>query len=193
MDHFIPGLGVDPATQGSGAHLALTYYFYPNAACTPATCQLDVGFVSSPDGGATWSAPTQLAGPMSLADIAATSQGPMVGDYISTSFNATGSAATVFAIGKPHTGAVFDEGMWAPSPPLAVATPSQATRAGDQRGRRERPGRGSGSASHRASLAIEPGHRARGQRARPGPTPDSRDSASRRRRRSSAPGTRSPQ
>ena len=128
VDHFIPGLGVDPATQGSGAHLALTYYFYPNAACTPATCQLDVGFISSPDGGATWSTPTQLAGPMALADIAATSQGPMVGDYISTSFNATGSAATVFAIGKPHTGAVFDEGMWAPTPPLAVATPSQATR-----------------------------------------------------------------
>ena len=91
---------VDPATSGAGAHLALTYYFYPNAACTPATCQLDVGYISSPDGGAHWSAPTQLAGPMSLADIAATSQGPMVGDYISTSFNAAGTAATVFAIGN---------------------------------------------------------------------------------------------
>ena len=70
-------------------HLALTYYYYPNAACTPATCELDVGYISSPDGGATWGAPTQLAGPMASADIAATSQGPMVGDYISTSFNAT--------------------------------------------------------------------------------------------------------
>jgi hypothetical protein len=127
VDHFIPGLAVDPATRGPGAHLALTYYSYPDSACTPATCQLDVGFVSSPDGGATWSLPTQLAGPMSLADIAATSQGPMVGDYISTSFNATGSAATVFAIGNPHTAPVFDEGMWAPSTPLTVATATTAT------------------------------------------------------------------
>ena len=125
VDHFIPGLAVDPATSRSG-HLALTYYSYPNAACTPATCQLNVGFVSSPDGGATWSPSTQLAGPMSLADIAATSQGPMVGDYISTSFNSTGSAATVFAIGNPHT-ALFDEGMWAPSTPLPVATATTAT------------------------------------------------------------------
>jgi hypothetical protein len=128
VDHFIPGLGVDPATSGSGAHLALTYYYYPDAACTAATCQLDVGFVSSPDGGATWSAPTQLAGPMSLADIAATSQGPMVGDYISTSFNHAGTAATVFAIGNPHTGNVFDEGMWAPTTPLPVASAAEATR-----------------------------------------------------------------
>ena len=126
VDHFIPGLAVDPATSRSG-HLALTYYSYPNAACTPATCQLNVGFASSPNGGATWSRSTQLAGPMSLADIAATSQGPMVGDYISTSFNSTGSAATVFAIGNPHTAPVFDEGMWAPSTPLPVATAATAT------------------------------------------------------------------
>jgi hypothetical protein len=126
VDHFIPGLAVDPATSGSGGHLALTYYFYPNGACTPATCQLNVGYTSSADGGATWTTSTQLAGPMSLADIAATSQGPMVGDYISTSFNATGGAATVFAIGNPHT-ALFDEGMWAPSTPLAVATATTPT------------------------------------------------------------------
>jgi BNR repeat-like domain len=128
VDHFIPGLGVAPVTSGAGARLALTYYFYPNAACTVATCQLEVGFVSSPNAGATWSASTQLAGPMSLADIAPTSQGPMVGDYISTSFNSAGAAATVFAIGSPHTGTVFDEGMWAPSTPLPVASATTATR-----------------------------------------------------------------
>jgi hypothetical protein len=128
VDHFIPGLAVDPTTSGSGAHLALTYYYYPTAACTEATCQLDVGFVSSPDAGATWSASTALAGPMSLADIAATSQGRMVGDYISTSFNGAGSAATVFAVGNPHTSSVFDEGMWAPTTPLPVASAAQATR-----------------------------------------------------------------
>jgi hypothetical protein len=145
VDHFIPGLAVDPATSGSGAHLALTYYFYPDAACTLDTCQLKVGYTSSPDGGAHWSAPTQLAGPMSLHDIAATSQGPMVGDYISTSFNASGTAATVFAIGKRHTGTVFDEGMWAPSTPLSVASGAQATRAA---GGGQPSGPGVGEAQH---------------------------------------------
>ena len=131
VDHFIPGLGVDPATSGAGAHLALTYYYYPNAACTPATCELDVGFVSSPDGGAHWGAPTQLFGSMSLGDIAATSQGPMVGDYMSTSFNGHGTAATVFAIGKAPTSTppALDEGMWAPTTPLSVASAAEATRA----------------------------------------------------------------
>ena len=146
VDHFIPGLAVDPATSGAGAHLALTYYFYPDAACTPATCQLDVGYVSSPDGGAHWSAPTQLAGPMSLSDIAATSQGTMVGDYISTSFNAAGTAATVFAVGLPHTGSRFDEGMWAPSAPLPVAERRAGDARGLQRRGRERPGRRRGPA-----------------------------------------------
>ena len=50
-DHFAPGMGVDPSTSGSSAHLALTYYFYPKAACTDATCKLEVGYVSSTDGG----------------------------------------------------------------------------------------------------------------------------------------------
>jgi hypothetical protein len=139
VDHFIPGLAVDPATSGAGAHLGLTYYYYPDGSCTEATCELDVGFTSSPDAGANWSAPTALAGPMSLTDIADTSQGTMVGDYISTSFNDAGTAATVFAVGKTHTGNVFDEGMWAPSTPLSLASAAQATRkastAGAQRGR----------------------------------------------------------
>jgi hypothetical protein len=126
VDHFIPGLAVDPSTAGSGAHLALTYYYYPDAACTAATCRLDVGFISSPNGGANWGNPTQLAGPTSLADIANTSQGPMVGDYISTSFTSTGAATTTIVLGKPHTGA-FDEAMYSPGP-LTIASASDATR-----------------------------------------------------------------
>jgi hypothetical protein len=127
VDHFIPGLGVDPATAGAGAHLALTFYFYPTANCGGA-CQLQVGFISSPDGGAHWSAPTQLAGPMALSEIANTSQGPMVGDYISTSFSGA-TAATVFAVGAAQpTATTFDEAMFAPTTPLAVAPPAQATR-----------------------------------------------------------------
>ena len=65
-DHFIPGLAVDPRSSGASAHLALTYYTYPDADCTVATCELDVAFTASRDGGASWSAPQVLAGPMRL-------------------------------------------------------------------------------------------------------------------------------
>jgi hypothetical protein len=53
VDHFIPGLAVDRATSGASAHLGLTYYYYPDANCDASTCQLDVGFISSTNGGAT--------------------------------------------------------------------------------------------------------------------------------------------
>ena len=133
VDHFIPGLAVDPATSGSSAHLALTYYFYPNAACGGA-CRLQVGYISSPDGGAHWSSATQLAGPMSLSEIANTSQGPMVGDYISTSFSA-GLATSVFAVGlQQPTTTSFDEAMYAPTSRLPVAAPAQATQPSETKG-----------------------------------------------------------
>jgi len=132
VDHFIPGLAVDPATFGRGTHLALTYYFYPDATCTP-TCRLDVGFISSPDGGAHWSSPIQLAGPMPLSFIAQTSQGPMVGDYISTSISG-GRATTVIAVGRLPVADLFDEAMYAPTTPLPITTAVRATRAASNLG-----------------------------------------------------------
>src|SRR6266581_2355960 len=48
-------------------------------------CQLYAGFVSSVNGGASWSSNVQLAGPMSLKWLAKTTDGYMTGDYISTS------------------------------------------------------------------------------------------------------------
>jgi hypothetical protein len=133
VDHFIPGLAVDATTSGASAHLALTYYFYPNAACGGA-CRLEVGYISSPDGGAHWGAPTQLAGPMALSEIALSSQGPMVGDYISTSFSG-GGVTTVFAVGKSQpTATSFDEGMYAPATPLSVASAAQATQPSTTKG-----------------------------------------------------------
>ena len=92
VDHFIPGIAVDKATSGSAAHLALGYYYYPVSNCNVSTCQLTVGFVSSLDGGATWTTPTRVAGPMNLSWIANTDQGKMVGDYMSTSFTGDGKA-----------------------------------------------------------------------------------------------------
>ena len=109
VDHFIPGIAVDKATSGTSAHLALGYYYYPVSGCNSSTCQLTVGFVSSLDGGATWTPPTRVAGPMLLAWIANTDQGRMVGDYMSTSFTGDGKAHPVFAMAKPPTGSVFSE------------------------------------------------------------------------------------
>jgi hypothetical protein len=111
VDHFIPGLAVD-RSSGDTARLALTYYFYPDANCDQDTCALKVGFVSSVDGGASWSTPKTLAGPMALVDLANTNQGFMVGDYISTSFVGE-DAISVFALGKPGFAGVFDEAMFA--------------------------------------------------------------------------------
>lgn len=105
VDHFVPGVAVDRSTSRAHAHLALAYYFYPNANCTEATCQLNVGFVSSVNGGRTWSRAETLAGPMSVDWLPETSQGRMFGDYISTSI-APGSdtANPVFAVARPPTG-----------------------------------------------------------------------------------------
>ncbi|HEX9116467.1 MAG TPA: sialidase family protein, partial [Anaerolineae bacterium] len=85
VDHFIPGLGVDRTTSGSSAHLAVAFYDYPVANCTTATCRLFAGAATSADGGATWTATTQLAGPMALTWLPKTTQGYMVGDYLSAS------------------------------------------------------------------------------------------------------------
>jgi hypothetical protein len=111
IDHFIPGIAVAPGTSGNGAHLGLTYYYYPVSNCSQSTCRLDVGFVGSSDGGAAWSAPLMLAGPMNIPWLANTSQGPMVGDYISTSFS-NGLAHGVFAVATAPSGGVFDEAMY---------------------------------------------------------------------------------
>jgi len=115
VDHFIPGIGVDRSTSGASARLGLTYYFYPNRSCTAATCQLDVGFISSANGGTSWSTATQLAGPMTLSWLANTSQGRMVGDYISTSVRNGANAVLVIAVANAPTGSTFDEAMYVPT------------------------------------------------------------------------------
>jgi hypothetical protein len=121
VDHFIPGIGVDRSTAGASARLGLTYYFYPNRSCSAATCQLDVGFISSTNGGASWSPATQLAGPMTLSWLANTSQGRMVGDYISTSIRPGANAFPVIAVALAPSGSSFNEAMYVPTGGLAVA------------------------------------------------------------------------
>ncbi|HKN97353.1 MAG TPA: hypothetical protein VJX10_09580, partial [Pseudonocardiaceae bacterium] len=67
---------------------------------------------SSRDAGSHWADPHTLAGPMQLDWLANTTQGVMVGDYISTSLLAgQHQAVPVFAEATPPAGTVFDEPM----------------------------------------------------------------------------------
>ena len=104
VDHFVPGLGVDPTTSGAGARLAIAYYSFPVAGCVRASCRLSAGIIVSRDGGASWGRPQALnARGMPLAWIAATSLGRMVGDYISTSWVA-GRPVPLFSLATAPSG-----------------------------------------------------------------------------------------
>jgi hypothetical protein len=103
-DYFIPGIGIDPATSGASAHLAVHYYYYPQTACDVSSCQLFVGYISSANGGSTWNTPTTLtAAPMELGWLPTSQNGLMVGDYIATAF-VNGVPAGVFAVAQPTSG-----------------------------------------------------------------------------------------
>lgn len=127
VDHFIPGLGVDPATSGGRAHLALAFYYYSSANCTTATCALFAALVSSPDGGNSWSAPSVLAGPMTVTWLPNTVSGYMVGDYIATAFTG-GKAFPVIASARANSGTVFDEAIFTTASGLATTQAQISTR-----------------------------------------------------------------
>jgi hypothetical protein len=111
VDHFIPGIGIDPATSGATAHVAIHYYFYPKSQCTAATCRLFVGYISSHNGGSTWNSPLKLAGPMLLSWLPNSQNGLMVGDYIATVFS-DGVPHGVFAVAAAKSGTTFNEAMF---------------------------------------------------------------------------------
>src|SRR5215211_669184 len=90
-DNVIPGLGVDASAS---RRLALAYY-----ARKPGDA-LDVGFVSSKDGGRRWTSPRRLNAQTMRLGWIAQAGGAMVGDYISTAF-VGGRAVPVFALASP--------------------------------------------------------------------------------------------
>jgi RTX calcium-binding nonapeptide repeat (4 copies) len=100
--HFVhPAVAVDPATSGGRARVAIVYYVLPTTQCAVDACRIDVGFVSSTNGGATWSAPRRLnARSMRLAWIPPTTLGRMLADYISVSW-VRGAAVAVFSHASP--------------------------------------------------------------------------------------------
>ena len=99
VDHLIAGLGVFSDREShrredkDRVKLGLTYYFLPHGrTCTPTTCEVSAGFVSSEDGGRSWSDAQTVAGPMMESWLAPTFAGDMVANY----------GSTVFIDGKPH-------------------------------------------------------------------------------------------
>ncbi|MEP6599476.1 MAG: sialidase family protein [Actinomycetota bacterium] len=124
VDQFIPGLGVNPATSGATAQLGLTYYFYRNTSCgrrATNPCQLEVGYIQSNNGGATWGIHTDVAGPFYIALTPNTSQGRMVGDYISTSW-VGGRAFGAFSVAQVASGGfAFDQATYVPTGGLIAA------------------------------------------------------------------------
>ena len=121
VDHFVPGLGVDRSTSGNTARLGLTYYSYPNSSCSASTCQLNVRFVASTSGGTNWGTPTQIAGPMSLSWLPNTSQGRMLGDYISTSVLPGGNAYPVIPVATAPANGTFRMPMVVPTGGMALS------------------------------------------------------------------------
>jgi hypothetical protein len=120
VDHFIPGIGVDRATAGSSAHLTEVYYYFPVTNCTASSCQLYVGYLTSPDGGNTWTAAKSLAGPMKLNWLPDSDLGKMVADYIATSY-VNGKAYSVFAVAIPLYTALYNEAMYTTPRPLTAS------------------------------------------------------------------------
>ena len=119
VDHFIPGLGIDPTTSGNKGQLTLTYYYYPVSNCGN-SCQLEVGFTSSQDGGKTWTAGKHVAGPMKLDWIAPSDNGQMVADYISVSYT-NGKPFGVFAVATAPSGGLLNEAMYTTKDPLLAS------------------------------------------------------------------------
>jgi hypothetical protein len=131
VDHFIPGIGIDPATSGATAHVAVHYYYYAKSSCTLSTCQLFVGYVSSHSGGATWNAPVRLTGPMKLSWLPNSQNGLMVGDYIATAFT-NGVPHGIFAVAAAKSGTTYNESMYTAQGLTVPTEGAQFSSAGDK-------------------------------------------------------------
>ena len=118
VDHFLPGIGADPATSGNTAHLTLVYYYYPAANCGN-SCQLSVGFTTSQDGGSTWTAGAKIAGPMKLTWLPLSDAGYMIADYIGVSY-VNGNPFGIFPVAKAPSKALLNEAMYSTRTPLPL-------------------------------------------------------------------------
>jgi hypothetical protein len=109
IDHFITGIAVGGSVDdlwGDDSHngIAVNYYYLTDATCNPtvanATCRLFAGFISSNDGGKTWSAQIRVSGPMNVLNLTSTEFGYFVANDI-TSIYVNGEPQAVYSIALP--------------------------------------------------------------------------------------------
>ena len=109
VDHFTPGFVIDRATAGSTAHLGLTFNFFPKASCTG--CSLGAGYVTSKNGGTTWSAERVLGKGISPGWLPSTTSGRMAGDYQTVAI-VGGKSHGVTPLASAPVGSTFNEAMF---------------------------------------------------------------------------------
>jgi hypothetical protein len=115
ITYSVIGFGIDQDTASPPAHLALAFYYYAGNCSNH--CNLSVGFVSSLDGGATWSTKLRLADPFPVAWAAAGNNS--VGDYITVCFSG-GRAFPIFSAAGVPSGGNLDEAMYTLAGGLAI-------------------------------------------------------------------------
>lgn len=115
VDHFINGMGIDVNTSGSGAHMAMTYYYYPVSNCGN-SCTLYAGFSLTSNGGQTWTAGRQIGAPMQLSWLPKSGgSSRMVADYVATVFPAGGRAFPIFEQAFQPQNGLFNQGTYTTS------------------------------------------------------------------------------
>jgi hypothetical protein len=110
VDHFIHGMGIDPKTSGSSAHMAITYYYYPVSNCGN-SCTLFAGYTQSSDGGATWTTGRPLSQGMQLSWLPNTFSGRMVADYVATVFSGN-QAFPIYVIALSPSGSLLQQAVY---------------------------------------------------------------------------------
>ncbi len=106
IDHFVPGIAVEPSTSGARARIAVAYHSVPHTCNFAFHCGsgVGVGVIASPDGGRTWERAERLnAVSMDILWMPNTSLGRMLADYISVSW-AGGRPIPVFALASEPPG-----------------------------------------------------------------------------------------
>ena len=123
IDHFVPGIAVQPSTSGNRARIAVAYHSVPHSCSFASYCGsgVGVGLIESRNGGKTWGKPDRLnAISMDLLWLPDTSLGRMLADYISVSWSG-GKAIAVFALAdEPPFPGEFRQAIFAASAATAA-------------------------------------------------------------------------
>jgi len=79
VDSFLPGIGVDPTTRGSSAHMTIVYYYYLGGQLQRQHVRVGGGFCDFDRWWRNLDSGSKLAGPMKLAWLPVSDDGPIGG------------------------------------------------------------------------------------------------------------------